>query len=216
MYPTYPLLVLFWSLLSLLSYTFAAAQENGPALEKRRGSPQAKGLRNDKDVYTVKAYGTRYEVFSPYYNGHAPVAIFIFPTKPGERDQIVIDEAMNDYGNLHDDKLHLSDMIRFVASARFANRPLRSVNRIVARDVTATFSTLKSLYEHMPGGKIPHKITIEASDAQSWSAVKATTPYKDAARTFKDIKTIKSVTINSRPPYDSFYKADVSCELENV
>ncbi|KAK1979248.1 hypothetical protein LZ30DRAFT_543365, partial [Colletotrichum cereale] len=59
MYSTYPLLLLWL----LLSRTFAA-----PAY-------QGKGLRYDKDIYTVERDGDTYYVYTPYYTQNSRRAI---------------------------------------------------------------------------------------------------------------------------------------------
>ncbi|KAK2021700.1 hypothetical protein LX32DRAFT_492526, partial [Colletotrichum zoysiae] len=58
MHSTSRLLLLLWS---LLSSTLAA--------------PTAKGLRYDKDIYTVERHGDAYHVYTPYYERqyHRPI-----------------------------------------------------------------------------------------------------------------------------------------------
>ncbi|KAK2031943.1 hypothetical protein LX32DRAFT_235942 [Colletotrichum zoysiae] len=215
MYPTYPVLIVLWS---LLSCTSVAAK--GPAQETKRpewGPARAKGLRSDTDIYTVKTFGSIYEIFSPYYSEKVvPVADVRFPTRSGEQDQIIVAEASNAHEEPHPGKIHLSDMIQALASTRYANRPLKSVNWVMARDVIhqPTIDAITSYYKHKPGASLPEKLTIKPSDPL-WPALEATALYKTVRWTFKDIKTIKSISIVTKAPHNKFRGANIWCQLKN-
>ncbi|KAK2005169.1 hypothetical protein LX36DRAFT_649141 [Colletotrichum falcatum] len=190
----YPLLLLLWS----LSCTFAAPL-----------NPKEKGLRNDRDTYTVvhvrDDIGDVYSVYSPYYHRKTQaVTTLIFPTGSGKNDQIIIYEAFNAKEQPRKDytpRLHLSDVVQALASSRHANRPLASINWLVAEGVTniATVDVIKDYYSDWqkrqadPTAKLPERLTIKPSDS-FWPSFKTTPFFKTANFTFKSSrKTVSSI-----------------------
>ncbi|KAK2003774.1 hypothetical protein LX36DRAFT_650798 [Colletotrichum falcatum] len=171
---TYPVLFLLWS---LLSSTFVAAQK--------------KGLRDDKDTYTVGRNGDTYDVYTPYYaEGNVPVTTLVFPSD--ERGQIIVTAAWNNREGRHADskpRLFLSDVIRAVASSRHANRPLETVDWVVARTVLdkQVLAIVKDYYRdwkklHRFAG-FPDKLTVKQTDSY-WPAFKHTSFYKTVTWTW--------------------------------
>ncbi|KAK2040384.1 hypothetical protein LZ31DRAFT_557921 [Colletotrichum somersetense] len=107
-------------------------------------------------------------------------------------------------------------MIQAVASIRHANRPLESVNWIMAENVIhkPTLDAITSYYGHKPGPLVPEILTIEPSKP-SWQKFEGTAFYKTVRWTFKDIKTIEFISIVTKKPHINFRTADIWCKLKN-
>ncbi|KAK2009743.1 hypothetical protein LZ32DRAFT_620386 [Colletotrichum eremochloae] len=205
MYPTYPLLVLLWP---LLSYTCAAARGSGDPT-------QEKGLRSDTDIYTVETYKSTYRIFSPYYEGkESPIAHLRFPTE-NSGDEIKIFKGWDvDEETSRPHKLRLSEIIKALASTRYANRPLESFNSIRVWHMThRSLDGLARAYA-AKHGVLPTQLTIRPRDPL-WPDIEAMPLYKAIRSTFKNIKTIKTVRIHTRSRTESFQDAEIWFNLED-
>ncbi|WDK21240.1 hypothetical protein CGRA01v4_12529 [Colletotrichum graminicola] len=211
----YPLF-LIWS---LLSCTFVVSAQ------------QAKGLRYDKDIYTVERAGDTYYVYTPYYTQNfrrAIVTKLIFPSnKP---DLITVASAWNGREKPHADgspRLHLSDVIQAVASSRHANRPLKSLNRMNGLNVVNK-ETLVIINDYFhdwqklnPGAKFPQNLTITPSSS-FWPSFKSTPFFKAVKWTFNETdKTVGSINITPKgagrgPATGWFSGADMWCQMERL
>ncbi|KAK2005718.1 hypothetical protein LZ32DRAFT_611836 [Colletotrichum eremochloae] len=208
MHSTYPLLLLLWS---LLSCTFSVLGH--------------KGLRYYNDIYTVERYQKdTYRVYTSYYIGSLiPVTTVQFPTESHRLDQIVVVSAWNGNEQAHPDhkpRLHLSDIIKYLASSRHANRRMESVNWIIGLKVVnnQALYIANNYYQawkkQHPKAKFPAKLTVYPSDSH-WRQFQTTSFYKTVGWTFNETeKTVEYIDIVLKDQNLGVMRADMWCRMK--